>query len=170
MSTEQENKPEPTCFTCHKPIVFDWSKKGKNNRPIPLDPETKEPHRCPTEEKKEEGTKTSESNFQTDDPKKASLSFDEAAKQIKDEKAKKESPPPVESGKEPVKAEYVDHTLARPSEVKIFYSQYPADVEEEYKKFQEGKRFAWTRAQYEAVRDEDNKVLFTICLFYELSK
>jgi hypothetical protein len=159
MSTEQENKPEPTCFTCHKPIVFDWSKKGKNNRPIPLDPETKEPHHCPTEEKKEEaGTKQTELSKQNEE------------KLKKNGQVTNTTAPPVESGKEPVKAEYVDHTLARPSEVKIFFSNHPKDVEEEYKQFQEGKRFAWTRAQYEAVRDEDNKVLFTICLFYEVAK
>ena len=67
---------------------------------------------------------------------------------------------------------YVDHTqvLAKPSEVKIFFGDLPADVEKEYRDFQIGKKFAWTRAQYQPVRDEDGKVLFTICFFYEEAK
>ncbi len=165
MSTEQEKKPEPTCFTCHKPLVFDWGRKGKNGRPIPLDPETKEPHHCETEEKKEDqGTTQTELSKQNEE-------------RLKKNGHTPTTAPPVESGKEnekekaePVKAEYIDHTLARPSEVKIFYSNNPGELEEEYKQFQIGKKFAWTRAQYEATRDEDNRVLFTICLFYEVAK
>jgi hypothetical protein len=83
-----------------------------------------------------------------------------------------ECPKPEPEQTESVKAEYVDHTLVigKPSEVKIFFSQYSFEVEKEYREFQIGKKFVWSRAQYQPVRDEDNKVLFTIAFYYEVAK
>lgn len=75
---------------------------------------------------------------------------------------KKEVLPVAEAEEKP--QEYVDHTLAKPSEVKIFYSDMESKVEEEYKQFQIGKKFAWSRAQFQMSEDG-----FAIAFYYEVA-
>ena len=43
-------------------------------------------------------------------------------------------PPPVPPSEEP--KDYVDHTLAKPSKVKIIFGEFAPDVEKEYEEFQ----------------------------------
>lgn len=41
------NSPKnPRCWDCGEPIKFNPNRRGKNGRPIPLNPYTNEPHRC----------------------------------------------------------------------------------------------------------------------------
>ena len=127
-----EKKPKPTCYECGEDIIFDPKVLSKNNRQIPLDPTTRQPHEC--KEIKEQ-PKTDPQGF----------AFEK---------------------KESVKAEYVDHTLARPSEVKIFYADNRTDLEKEYRDFQIGKKFAWTRAQYQPIVVQ-GIAIFTMAFFYE---
>ena len=55
MTTEQqEKKSKPTCYTCHAEVIFDKNKLSPRGIQIPLDPETKEPHKCKTTEQKED--------------------------------------------------------------------------------------------------------------------
>jgi hypothetical protein len=63
------------------------------------------------------------------------------------------------------KSEYVDHTLARPSKVKIFHSESSDLVEIQYNEFLESKKFQWTRAQLGTKGNE-----FAIALYYEETK
>jgi hypothetical protein len=40
--------PKPIrCYRCNQAIAFDKDRVGKNGRKIPLDPDSREPHRCP---------------------------------------------------------------------------------------------------------------------------
>lgn len=142
-----DKKPKPTCYECGEDIIFDPNKLGKYGKQIPLDPTTREPHKCQEvkeEEKKEE--KKSYANTETGETKQ--LTSQEAVK---------------------ANTEYVNHTLARPSEIKIFYADSIAAVEKEYREFQIGKRFAWTRAQYQPVV-VNGIVVFSIAFFYEVAK
>jgi hypothetical protein len=158
-----DKKAKPTCYTCGDDIIFDKNiTSEKSGKQIPLDPETKKPHECPKPEPEQKNNQ----------------SFDEVAKEIKSEN---KEPHVVtyqgtaETGKLqqgfPISAtkEYVDHTLARPSEVKIFSKNSPIELEIEYREFQIGKKFAWSRAQYQPVV-LNGKVMFTLALYYEIAK
>jgi len=126
-----EKKPKPTCYECGEDIIFDPKVLSKNQKQIPLDPTTRQPHEC---------------------------------KEIKEVKTQSQLDTVTE--KESVKAEYVDHTLSRPSEVKIFYADNRPDLEKEYRDFQIGKKFAWTRAQYQPIVVQ-GIAIFTMAFFYE---
>ena len=72
------------------------------------------------------------------------------------------SVPPSEEPKD-----YVDHTLAKPSKVKIFFGEYTDDLEREYEEFQKGKKFAWSRAHSHVTKTDTQNMLFTIFFWYE---
>lgn len=104
------------CFHCKQEIVFDAEHIGKNGKKIPLDPTTHAPHDCPMRDKP------------------TSKSFDEVAKELKDDYGNEESKPI--SPKEYVeKLGYVDHTAKGISKVKIFSNEDPDIVEDEYNTF-----------------------------------
>lgn len=146
--------PEPQCYDCHEPIVFDWNRKGKNQRPIPLDPDTKEPHKCKEQTSTpKEPIKANEDNFQTQSGQSDKRSFDEVAKEIKEEKkngkvgfdevsrtVEKEAQKPTlpmdriieEPRPEPEKpkTEYVDHTLAGIPQVITIVGETPEEMDD----------------------------------------
>ena len=120
------------CFHCKQEIVFDAEHIGKNGKKIPLDPTTHAPHDCPMRDKP------------------TSKSFDEAAKELKDDhgnedtnpKLLTESPRFVDPEPKPIspkeyveKLGYVNHTAKGASKVKIFSDEDPDVVEDEYNTF-----------------------------------
>lgn len=146
---EQKPKPKPTCYTCGYEIVFDRNiTSPTSGKMIPLNPDTKKPHEC----KQETQTDQSETETQTEISRK------------NEEKIKQQNGKTQPATVTEIKTEYVDHTLAKPSEVKIFYSDMESKVEEEYKQFQIGKKFAWSRAQFQMSEDG-----FAIAFYYEVA-
>lgn len=149
---EQKPKSKPTCYTCHEEIVFDKNKTSPTGKQIPLDPQTKEPHQC-----KQETADQSETETQTEISKK------------NEEKIKQQNGKTQPTTATEIKSEYVDHTLTRPSEVKIFESINTEKIAEDYRQFQIGKKFAWSRAQYQATV-KNNELVHSIAFYYEVAK
>jgi len=175
---QQEKKSKPTCYTCHAEVIFDKNKLSPRGIQIPLDPVTKEPHKCKTTEQKED-EKEKELQEQQQQQQQATVKQTELSRQ-NEEKLKKNGNAATNvelkiDGKkvqDTVKAEYVDHTLARPSEVKIFYNENAELVESAYMHFQIDKKFAWSRAQYQVAYSPTatSGVIHAIAFYYELAK
>ena len=144
------------CYACKAEIVFDSEHIGKNGRKIPLDPFTKQPHDCPMREKKSFVKQERDEDEHWTEDKDDHGNEDVPSYQVKEAALFKNSED---------KKEYVDHTAARPSKVKIFKGTVN-EVETAYNEFlATPNRFAWTRAQLQF----DNGVI-VIALYYEETK
>lgn len=160
MAEEKKKVGKPTCYTCHAEVIFDKNILSPRGIQIPLDPTTKKPHECQkvkqeeteTEKEKEKQTELSKQNEQKIKAVETHQGF-----------------PISEKTEQPIKVPYVDHTLARPSEVKILRAYDTEKLELEYQQFQIGKKFAWTRAQYQPVTTLKGTE-YTIAFYYELAK
>jgi hypothetical protein len=148
---------EFTCFKCSQPIVFDAEHIGKNGKKIPLDPASHSPHDCPMREQKKPSTWTEvvdqaegkdDHGNETYDPIKETQRFSNVLS-TEDKK------------------EYVDHTAKGQSKLKIFYSDIPSDVEQEYNDFLSKNN---GRIKVQGGQFQSNQNWFAIALYYEETK
>jgi hypothetical protein len=168
------------CFKCHAEVVFDAEHIGKNGRKIPLDPTTRRPHDCPEREQGQPtqswqkmnvlgDTEPAKNNADKDDHGNESFSLNTTQFNSKLATA---SDAEVEKAYQDAKdfKGYVDHTAKGASKVKIFFDIMPQVVEEDYNKFLAENKVKTQGAQFQMARDETQKVVFAIALYYEETK